>query len=661
MTFFRRGAANALDVDGEPVRNHPYRQPGSTMNIQLSDEEKTDGQVGVDAFIDKWFLDRSSQVEITQTAKKRTDSNPNTLMEYKRVWRECYLFSVRLGDWRTATLMSDNRPRNPLPALPKTIRYYWMWKCTPKGDPVQERSQSHKNKREGAALTWGDGTVMYGCGAWSSPGCLIKSHTALDLLHDCHTNLKYAFVEECRACSSLNPGLDLSKGIVGSSLPACPDHVNTPVVKPRGNAMSDKTVKNEMTSLKQELNDTHNPKGNFQLTPSQIREIRRELLKGSKKGSVQTIAGAQLYLMMIMGIILFGRSDDVCTIKLGDFPPCHGNVGIDPFTVRYVSIYFLGKNRKQYTLLRLFRDDICPEFCPVRHLLTYLHITGIEGVGSFLFPKLKDLKVHVAERETNSNLKKQFDAHVPYANFKDRMKVSCKLTIAPILSVLLYTNCTLPARTQSIIVKVLQKNSEYDEEKMTVGTHTLRKTGFLFAVFGVLTEYNTTGRRSRAGHTRIQPMDDVAICLSARHNVTTKTHAYYQDAMTRFVEYQLDPQLAEENRVAPWKANFVQHDTTRKTLRLDGKYDESVEKLSDDYAKKELKVNAKNVTYAQLILLAVKTNLNRKSENEEFDELTLKLSATEKQKLEKHFDRRCATFRLHFAGAVEDQGGDDGE
>jgi len=215
-------------------------------------------------------------------------------------------------------------------------------------------------------------------------------------------------------------------------------------------------------------------------------------------------------------------------------------------------------------------------------------------------------------------------------------------------------------RTQSVIFKVLQKNLEYDEDRMTVGTHTLRKTGFLFAVFGVLTEYNVTGRRSRTSLPEIQPMEDSAICCAARHKATTKPHAYYQDAKTRFIEYQMDPQLAEENRVAPWKANFVQNETIRKTLSLDGKYDDSIEKLADDYVKKELKVDVekvKNVTIAQLLLLSIKTNLTRKSDADEFNELTVALTDAEKEQLERHIERRIENYRLHFAGAIEDKRG----
>jgi hypothetical protein len=398
----QRNAANTLNADGTLKRNHPYREPGTTMNIRLSDEEKEHGCRCVKDFIKQWSLDCiTPQVVVKQTKKKRNEGNTNTTAEYKSFWKECYAFSVRLGCWRTATLMCDElRPFNPLPALPQTIRYYWMWKCTPKDCPVRERD--HKNERKGAELKWADGTVMYGCGAWSSPGCIKKSATAFGLLHDSHNNLKDAFYEECLVCQRANPGFDISNAVVDmKALKSCQDHIGRPILKPCGHAMKDKAVMDEQTNLKQELRATHEPRGNGQLSPSQVRAIRRELLKECHKGAVAAISGQQLYLMILLGVLTFGRADDTCAIRLNDFPKGHASVAHSPFLVRHVSVYVKGKGKSKYTLLRLFRDDICPEFCPVRHLLAYLHVTGIEGNDddSYLFPKVKDLEEHMAARQ----------------------------------------------------------------------------------------------------------------------------------------------------------------------------------------------------------------------------------------------------------------------
>ena len=67
----QRNAANTLNADGTLKRNHPYREPGTTMNIRLSDEEKEHGRRCVKDFIKQWSLDCiTPQVVVKQTKKR---------------------------------------------------------------------------------------------------------------------------------------------------------------------------------------------------------------------------------------------------------------------------------------------------------------------------------------------------------------------------------------------------------------------------------------------------------------------------------------------------------------------------------------------------------------------------------------------------------------
>ena len=203
---------------------------------------------------------------------------------------------------------------------------------------------------------------------------------------------------------------------------------------------------------------------------------------------------------------------------------------------------------------------------------------------------------------------------------------------------------------------------EYDESKMTVGTHTLRKTGFLFAVFGTFTRYNKTGIH---GTKSLLPMDDCAISSAARHEQNTDAKTYYQDAMTRYEEIQMDENLKEENELAPWKSNFVLCETTRKTLSLDSRYDKTLDKLADDYVARELLVDAGQVefvTYEQLIERALKWNTDNQTFKEKFDQLVEKKNLPEDaiQELWLLFRNECVANRLHYAGAIAGvTGGDD--
>ena len=139
---------------------------------------------------------------------------------------------------------------------------------------------------------------------------------------------------------------------------------------------------------------------------------------------------------------------------------------------------------------------------------------------------------------------------------------------------------------------------------------------------------------------------------------------YYQDAMTRFVEFQMDEHLSEENRVAPWQPNFVQCDDIRKTLNVDNRYDLSLDQLADDYVARELNIDAervKFVTYEQLINLAVRTNLCNKTFKEKFHETAARENVPEngKHALWRLFEQASEANRLHYAGAVIGPNGED--
>ena len=207
---------------------------------------------------------------------------------------------------------------------------------------------------------------------------------------------------------------------------------------------------------------------------------------------------------------------------------------------------------------------------------------------------------------------------------------------------------------------------EYDETKMTVGTHTLRKTGFLFAVFGTLTRYKQTNIYD-TNKKQLLPMDDCAISSAARHDKKTDPQMYYLDAMTRYEEFEMDENLAKANYVAPWKSNFVHCDTTRATLSLDCRYDKAIHRLADDYVARELLVDAEQaqfVTYAKLIQHAIEKKIYNQTFKEKFDHVVEKQNLTEegKRALWLLYLEGCEANRLHFAGAIgsltgEEEGG----
>lgn len=408
------------------------RKLGHTVFLRLTEEEEAAAIRQIHILHKKYSLDCSQQKAIIRTLRGRTESNSTTLKDYKRMWRELYSFSIKIKDYRTAALMSDHRAFNPLPADPETICLYWKWKITPK--------DQHVLNRHGNQVMWQKDfghdepmVSMMGLGSWSSPTCLEKSIAAFKLIHQEHQFLNGPYHGRCVTCEQLNMKkdklgrfvpLDFSKGF--RNVCTCADH-EFALLKPRGNPLESVDLKKEYDCMHLTLVKNHEKKGNFQLTPKQIRMIRASLL-GSKGGSIGSMKNQQLYVMILFGIKLFLRGSEICSLMLKDFPKDHFAVSTEPGaeSVEFLTIQVMGKDSNKYTTLRLYKDDDHPEFCPVRHLLAYIHSAGIGGMSNgYLFPDWKDLLSHLNARHKEcQQLKRSFEKPIQYADFLKRLKVS---------------------------------------------------------------------------------------------------------------------------------------------------------------------------------------------------------------------------------------------
>ena len=426
---------NSTTVNENDVTESAFapRKLGHTVHISLTEEEEAEAILQIHLLQKKYSLDCSRKKAITQTAKRRTDSNNKTLNDYKRQWGELYRFSIKVKDYVTAAIMSEeHRAFNPLPADPETICLYWKWKCTNKGVAVLDRFGNHVKWQK----TFGENepmVTMMGLGAWKAPTCLEKSIAALKLVHNEHEFLNGPYQGRCARCEELNMEkdslgrsvpIDFSKGF--QNLCACADHVNSALLKPRGNPLEYIDVKKEYDCLHLTLLKNHDKKGNFQLTPRQIRMLR-EVLLTSKGGSLGAMKDQQLYVMILLGIKLFLRGSEVCGIMLKDFPKDHFAVSTDTGaeSVQFLTVQVMGKDSNKYTTLRLYKDDDHREFCPVRHLLAYMHSAGIGGLSNgYLFPDWKELVGHLKARHDGChNMKRSFEKPVQYADFLKRLKV----------------------------------------------------------------------------------------------------------------------------------------------------------------------------------------------------------------------------------------------
>jgi hypothetical protein len=146
--------------------------------------------------------------------------------------------------------------------------------------------------------------------------------------------------------------------------------------------------------------------------------------------------------MMIVSIKCFLRSDELFSLKLESFVKDVSVISDDGIE-KPLSFWVQGKTDSQPVLLSLFADDEIPQFCPIRALLTYIKLSGIKS--GFLFPMC-------VESSPNDDGDYNDDEECwSYGTFLD---VVCRL-----------------------FFDISSRESPW-------GTHTLRKTGYLFAFCG---------------------------------------------------------------------------------------------------------------------------------------------------------------------------------
>ena len=99
----------------------------------------------------------------------------------------------------------------------------------------------------------------------------------------------------------------------------------------------------------------------------------------------------QMWAMTIDGIWLFLHAEELSLVEVKDFKIDFFTVW--PGSVHKIAVKVQGKTDAKPVLLSLFRDDHCPEFCPICAIFTQIWATGI--MSGPLFPKTEFLNLHV--------------------------------------------------------------------------------------------------------------------------------------------------------------------------------------------------------------------------------------------------------------------------
>jgi hypothetical protein len=316
-----------------------------------------------------------------------------------------------IGSYDTCFVLSYNAPSTFCPSMDaNVVAMYIHYKIQPRGEPLLRSDRSTET------VTDIHGVPVFCTGSWKDPGNVNQFVSAISRLHH-SLNQQGPYFDTCGACVEEYAKHNLS----------CRLHPGQFLVWRRGNPRNSETVKNAIHAA-HSICSAHIVKGSCHLLPSEVRKIRDVLTSTGKHEDLQ------LFTIILVSIYLFLRYDEFNRIRVKDIIPSYS--AVEKHKITNLCVKVRGKTDKEFQNLILWAYDDCPDLCPVRHLMTYVHLCQItegEDGDGYLFPNLK---------------KRDEPRH--YGN----------------------------------VMNILNSRFRDVLQRRKITTHTFRKTGYLFAIWG---------------------------------------------------------------------------------------------------------------------------------------------------------------------------------
>ncbi len=266
-------------------------------------------------------------------------------------------FLSLIGDFESLLNFQTVPPEPICPSInPRSIILFLRYKRWRKGSLVTDLSGSVVKDVEGKDVKCG--------GGWNSPdnhkqfimalGCLVKAR-----------GQNSPYEEPCKYCVKIYEELGEKTGC---------DHHRDGMLFRRGDPTKHQDVINEMKKVDKSC-ATYKSNGDCPITPWDLMKIRSVLMS---TGSLQDL---QMYVMILIGIRLFLRSAELVDLKISMVDGSKKNLlnwKTSVFTpegeLTGLTFDIMGKKDPKPVSLVLWRDEVVPEFCPLRHLLAYIFI-----------------------------------------------------------------------------------------------------------------------------------------------------------------------------------------------------------------------------------------------------------------------------------------------
>lgn len=408
----------------------------------------------------------------------------STRASYRGLWKEMKKFFYLIGDYQSAMLCDrEVCPLEPLPFRPESWAMYLEYRCGEVGQPVLNPLNKHSTE----PMQTVEKTPLLCIGGWGSPDSLFKVHAAVKFLHEIAytSSCGGAYKTDCQACANKNSRCLFLQDIRGKSVweklesnfeyslfiensrgyfASCARHANNPTLICSGSILQDPCSKANYLCWLRMKQKSHDKKGCGQLYPSELRKLREHLLIDASPQALQ------MWVMLLVGIRLFLRIDELITLDVDQFEDSYFPLGkvkcenkvpdnqageliscqyVSSTRVTSIACEIFGKTDHKPIRLTLMQDEEYPEFDELRHLLWYLRMFNIKS--GYIFPP-----VWMLEEQWRTDCIEPLCSteHIQYEDFLTYFKHLC--------------------------YKILKRL----ENVFIIGTHTMRKTAYLFAIWG---------------------------------------------------------------------------------------------------------------------------------------------------------------------------------
>ena len=483
---------NRANVRPAEARSHRHRaNHGWRQGWCIPSADRLFGIIAMKKKMEEMKLNTTApKIVITGMTKDGTPGTnackQTTIDRYEQTWNGLRDFCFLTGDYTSAMLLSrEYCPADPPPMSLEAAIHYPRFRVQKEGDPLLHYQTGQP------VLDIINGRPIKCRGDWRSANGLDNYRSSIAKLHSHYsTTQDKTYEESCPACVAMGlPAIQQGCG--------CETHPGAKArYWSRGNVTVSPTFKNHFDQMKKYTAKKYEVRHTIAFTAGQTRDIRDYLLSNNSMSSLM------VWTIMILGIKLFGRVEEVLEMKVEDLPT--GLFVVTDEDVEALVAELQGKCDGSVQNMVMWDDKDCTDFSPVRALLIWLAMSGIKR--GYIFPSLDQLYA----KSTNPT------DHYGYQQMLNMMK--------------------------HLVSTVLDKDlTSADMINLIFGTHMLRKTGYGFAEWG-------WRRRSR----NADEVEVAEIAMSARHKDLASMISYVGDNGTLFELFaRIDPNDQRE-KVGSW-------------------------------------------------------------------------------------------------------------